>query len=434
VLKVSIIRGRYFLPALSLVLLLVVVLIASAVAAPKADPIPLDRLPVLITSTSGDGRLRDVQVVSANVDRDRWLTELPVDPGVLLANNPAVSDSGSFMLVPSQGRSHGLWLTSGKKAKLVDMSHLGWPAAVGVADAFIWPVDPAVGDGRAQVQFLYFDAATGTKTPLSGSLIDDVEWVRGAALSPDKRWLLALVQRASARGKTDAVLIDLTGSNAARTISSSSNRADLVGPVSFAPDGSVVTFVVEEPENKAKNGKRVSQVFFDVNAASELARWPGAYSASWWNGRIWALRPGEKKNTELISAVSPSETPNAVKSLKQDLGDVRFISNAPSEIKDWPKSLATVSFKANPLVVALGGLVTFEGSANSREVPTHPVNATTAGWLQSKGADGKWQNLRYENEGRVTIAVNATGEYRWCSRIDFVLRDECSSPVTVTLN
>ena len=431
---VSVIRGRYFLPAFSLVLLLVAVVIASAVAVPKADPIPLDRLPVLITSTSGDGRLRDVQVVSANADKDRWLTELPVDPGVLLANNPAVSDSGTFMLVPSQGRSHGLWLTSAKKAKLVDMSHLGWPAAVGTAEAFIWPVDPAVGDGRAQVQFLYLDAPTGAKTPLSGSLIDDVEWVRGAALSPDKRWLLALVQRVSVRGRTDAVLIDLTGAAATKTIASSSSRADLVGPVSFAPDGSVVTFVVEEPEGKAKNGKKVSQVFFDVNSGSELARWVGAYSAGWWNGRVWALRPGEKKKTELVSSDAPSQAPIAVKSLKQDLGDVRFVSNSPSEVKEWPKSLATISLKANPLVVSPGGLVTFESSARSREVPTHPVNATTAGWLQGKGVDGKWQNLRYEKEGRVTIAVSATGEYRWCSRIDFVLRDECSDPVTVTLN
>jgi hypothetical protein len=146
------------------------------------------------------------------------------------------------------------------------------------------------------------------------------------------------------------------------------------------------------------------------------------------------LRPGEKKNTELISAGSPTEQPSAVKSLKQDLGDVRFVSNAPSEIKEWPKSLTTATLKLNPSVVSSAGLVTFEGAAKSREVPTHPVNATSAGWLQTKGADGKWQNLRYEKEGRVTIAVTTSGEYRWCTRIDFVLRDECSEPVVATVN
>jgi hypothetical protein len=352
----------------------------------------------------------------------------------LLANNPAVSDSGAFMLVPSQGRSHGLWLTTGKKAKLIDMAHLGWPSVVGSTETFMWPVDPTIGDGKAQVQFLVFDAPSGIKTPLANSLIDDVEWVRGAALSPDKRWLLALVQRASARGKTDAVLIDLTGASANRTLITSSGRGDLAGPVAFAPDGSVVTFVIEEPDNISKGGKRVNQVFYDVNAGSELARWANAFSAAWWNGRVWALRPGEKKNTELISAGSPTEQPSAVKSLKQDLGDVRFVSNAPSEIKEWPKSLTTATLKLNPSVVSSGGLVTFEGAAKSREVPTHPVNATSAGWLQTKGADGKWQNLRYEKEGRVTIAVNTSGEYRWCNRIDFVLRDECSDPVAVTVN
>lgn len=422
------------MPVLAGFVFAIVMSLALMFSAPSFSQAEADKLPVLVTSTAGDGRLRDVQVIRSNVDKDKWITEFPTDPGVLLANNPAVSDSGRFMIVPSQGRSHGLWLVSGKRAGLIDMAYLGWPSAIGATEQFLWPEDPVVGDGRPQVQFVVFDAATFNRAPLAGSLIDDVEWVRGSAISGDKRWLLALVQRASSRGKTEAVLLDLAGVAAPRVLASSSARIDLVGPVSFSPDGSVVTFVHDESNAKKNGDAKTTQVFYDVVAGSELARWPGAYSGAWWANQIWALRPGEKKETELIVAPSPSQVPAVAKSLRQNLGDVRFVSEAPNEVREWPKSQAISSLSVSQSVVTPGSSVTFEGVARARDLATHPVNATRAGWLQRREADGKWQNIRYEKSGRVTLPIEAAGEYRWCSRIDFVLRDECSAPVTVVLN
>lgn len=403
-------------------------------SATPATPIETGRSPVLVTSTAGDGRLRDVQVIRTGVDKDVWLTEFPTDPGVLLANNPAVTDSGRYMLVPTQGRSHGLWLTNGRRAKLVDMSHLGWPAAVGDSETFIWPVDPVLGDGRPQVHFVRFDPASFAREPLANSTIDDVEWVRGLAVSPDQRWLLALVQRASVKGKTDAVLLDLSGQVATRVIASSNSSTDLVGPVSFALDGSGVTFVHVNKSGKEKNASSTSQVFYDAVAGSELARWAGAYSGAWWGGQWWALRSGGKKTTELISSNDLGSSPSVVRALRQDLGDVRFVSSQPNEITQWPKSPAVASLDVSQAVVPVGTPVTFDGIARSRDIDTHPVNATRAGWLQARNSDGKWRNVRYDKSGRVTTAIDAAGEYRWCSRIDFVLRDACSDPVSVVLN
>ncbi len=425
------------MPALAGLFFITILIWALVFSSPSFSQVDESALPTLVTSTAGDGRLRDVQVIRAAADKDKWLTKFPTDPGVLLANNPAVSDSAAFMVVASQGRSHGLWLASAKGAKLIDMAYLGWPSAVGATDQFLWPEDPVVGDGRPQVHFVVFDPVNNARLALPGSLIDDVEWVRGSAISSDRRWLLALVQRDSIKGKTEAVLIDLSGGLAPRVVATSSSKVDLVGPVSFSPDGSVVTFVMEADPVKEKGrneSSRTSQVFYDVVAGSELARWPGAYSAGWWANQIWALRPGEKKETELISAASPSQVPVSVKTLNQNLGDVRFVSAPPPEVKQWPKSPALSSISVSQSVVPVGAPVTFEGLARARDHATHPANATRAGWLQQRGSDGKWQNLRYEKTGRVTMPIESAGEFRWCSRIDFVLRDACSEPVTVVLN
>lgn len=427
-------NGKFFMPAVASFVFAITLgfaLVLSSATFSRAEPV---NLPVLVTSTAGDGRLKDVQVIRASVDKDRWLTEFPTDPGVLLASNPAVSESGAFMLVPSQGRSHGLWLVTGKRAKLIDMAYLGWPSAIGSSDQFLWPEDPFIGDGQPQVQFLVYDPSTASRTPLAGSLVDDVEWVRGSAVSSDKRWLLALVQRASAKGKTDAILLDLTGGVSPRVLATSNSKVDLVGPVSFSPDGSVVTFVLDEPSSKKNGGSGSTQVFYDIGAGSELARWPGFYSAGWWGNQVWALRPIGKKNTELVVASSISQQPVAVKSLRQDLGDVRFVSEAPAEVRVWPKSTAVSEITVSQPVVAPGGSVTFQGVTRARDLATHPVNASRAGWLQKREADGNWRNLRYEKSGRVTLPVDSASEFRWCSRIDFVLRNACSEPVSVVLN
>jgi hypothetical protein len=435
-------NGRFFMPAFASLIFIVALALAMAISSPSFSQSSTSDLPVLITVTAGDGRLRDVQVIRADVDKDKWLTELPTDPGVLLASNPAVTESGRYMLVPTQGRSHGLWLASGRQAKLIDMAYLGWPSAIGASESFLWPEDPAIGDGRPQVHFLVYDPITSAREPLAASLIDDVEWVRGSAISSNRRWLLALVQRASIKGKTDAVLLDLTGGNAPRVLTSSTSKTGLVGPVSFSPDGSVVTFVSSQSkassnasnQSSGKGSDNSNQVFYDVVAGSELARWAGAYSAAWWGDRIWALRQGPKKNTELLSADAASQPPAVVKSLRQDLGDVRFVTNAPNEVTQWPKTPAVISISVSQPVVAPGGSVTFSGVARSRDLPTHPVNGTRAGWLQKRGEEGKWKNVRYDKDGQVTIAIDSAGEFRWCSRIDFVLRDACSEPVMVVLN
>jgi len=391
----------------------------------RAQTYQPDRLPYLLTYASGEGRASDAQIITPKGSRAEWLTDVGV-----IDNTPIGANDGSITVLATagvEGGAYSLWLAKRGKARVLSMAFVGWPGLAPDNMEILWPEDPDLLDGVPSAMLVRQERTDGSRAFVPNTRVDNVSWVRAFGMSPDGTRALMIVNRPGDVTQIDAVLMDITNETN-RVVQTVTDPQALIGPVSFSPDGSTVSY------GRYKDGFE-QQIVQTVTVADGTVTegWQKIYSAQWWNNRFWALRSGGRNSTTLLVADSPQAEPTEAASIGLKLGGVRMLGEKPKAVSSFVKAAPAIALVVDRTAVPANGKVTFRATAAAQNGGVNAINAATGGVLQRQGTDGAWKRVQEKNSGKFTVTVPQTTTYRWCLRDDLVLTPTCSDPVTVTV-